>query len=102
MKRIIGIIVMISLSSLAGKEQGQSASFNFSLHSWPASGWINVFGDPAHTVLTGTSPSGITVSSIATTNWAPSGVSAADGGGAHNGTFFPELVSIPPTKYIFL
>src|ERR1700744_3790867 len=74
------------------KAQAQTASFNFSLSSQPVTGWVNVAGDPSTAVRTGVS-NGITVSSVATANWAPlNGTAAFDGGGTTTAGFFPAGV----------
>lgn len=87
--------MMIPLISFAlGRVQAQTtASFNFSAASQPVTGWVNIAGDPSTAVRSGTS-NGITISSIAISNWSPlSGVgSAFDGVGAAGGTFFPAAV----------
>jgi hypothetical protein len=87
MKRALWMFLLIGSLRAA---QAQTASFNFSQGAQSVSGWTNVFGDPALGVRTGTAPSGITVSSISTSNWVPfsSGACAADGGGETTGPFF--------------
>ena len=94
MKKLLWIFAAL-LFVHAGKLRAQIASFNFSLASQPVTNWTNIYGNPAATVCSGTS-SGITVSSIATSNWAPysNGYCASDGGGAPNGTFFPPAVML--------
>ena len=95
MKRILWIVLVI-LTAGIGKLQAQTASFNFSLTSHPVGGgWVNIYGNPAAAVCSGTS-SGITVSSDSTSNWAPfsNGFCASDGGGASGGTFFPSGVML--------
>jgi hypothetical protein len=94
MKNLAGMLwLLIGITRLQAQ---QTASFNFSLGAQPVSGWTNISGDPALGVRTGTAPSGITVSSISTSNWAPftSGACASDGGGETTGTtwFFPAAV----------
>ena len=93
LKKALSVLLM-TLFIVVGKLQAQTASFNFSSAPQPVSGWTNVYGSPASAVRTGTSY-GITVTSVATTNWVPTsnGISSAlDGGGAANGTFFPAAV----------
>lgn len=87
--------LLTSLLIFVGKLQAQTVSFNFSLSPQPISGWVNVYGAPANAVRTATS-GGITISSVAVGNWVPlpAGQSAADGGGAYNGTFFTNNVMI--------
>jgi len=88
-------MLCLSLAGFARTQAQQTASFNFSAGSQPVAGWTNVSGDPATAVRTATDPSGITVSSIATANWAPlSGSCAYDGLGASGGTFFPAAVML--------
>ncbi|MBS1665196.1 MAG: hypothetical protein JST68_29390 [Bacteroidetes bacterium] len=93
MKQILGIVVLLMI--LAGGLQAQSTvSFNFSKAAQPVSGWINVVGDPATGTRSATDPTtGITLSSIGTSNWASFfNQSAADGEAPNNGTFFPAGV----------
>ncbi|WP_431213459.1 Ig-like domain-containing protein [Puia sp. P3] len=92
LKKALGLL-LISLSIVVGRLQAQSASFNFSSGPQPVSGWTNVYGNPAGAVCTGSS-NGITLTSVATANWVPysNGLSAVDGGGQANGTFFPAAV----------
>jgi hypothetical protein len=72
-----------------------TVSFNFSLASQPVAGWINVAGDPLTGVLVGTdATSGISISSVASADWATSDGNAADGLGAAGGTFFPAAVML--------
>ena len=89
MKNLIGLLILLIS---AGRLSAQNASFNFSLNPQSVSGWTNVYGDPSLGVRTATS-SGITVSSMATANWAGyNGTAAYDGGGASGGNFFPAAV----------
>jgi len=93
--RALFFMFFICILSTTWLEAQQTASFNFSAGSQPVAGWTNVSGDPATAVRTATDPSGITVSSIATANWAPlSGSCAYDGLGASGGTFFPAAVML--------
>jgi hypothetical protein len=92
MKRLLWIFAAL-LFGYAGKVKAQTASFNFSKAAQHVSGWVNVFGSPNSAVCTGTS-SGITVSSVATTNWLPYNGTSFDGGGAANGIFFPDSVML--------
>lgn len=80
----------------AGRLSAQTVSFNFSNGSRPVSGWVNVHGDPADSVVTTTDPvSGITISSIATANWHPYGDgSTKDDNGVAGGTYFPAAVML--------
>jgi hypothetical protein len=94
LKKVLSVL-LLSLFIVVGKLQAQTASFNFSLAAHPVSGWTNVYGDPSTGVRTATSPSGISISSVATTNWAQyngTNTAAYDGGGATGGTFFPAAV----------
>lgn len=88
-------LLVFSLSMLlaAGQVAAQTASFNFSASVQSIAGWTNVYGDPAHGVRTGTS-AGITVSSVATANWAGDGNGncSYDGGGIATAGFFPTGV----------
>src|SRR5258708_20204224 len=92
MKRTIWILLLI-YGVITGHLQAQTtASFNFSLAAHPVTGWVNVAGDPSTAIRTGVS-GGITISSIATANWAPyNSVAAFDGGGMSGATFFPAAV----------
>src|SRR5689334_12334589 len=92
LKKVLGIL-LISLFIVVGNLHAQTASFNFSASAHPVAGWTNVHGNPASALCSGTS-NGITVSSVALTNWAPypGGSAAYDGSGADNGTFFPAAV----------
>jgi hypothetical protein len=95
MNKFLSVLVVFSLG-IAMRLHAQTASFNFSLAPQSVgTPWVNIYGNPAGTVCSGTS-SGITVSSIATSNWAPysNGSSAFDGGGASGGTFFPPAVML--------
>jgi len=92
MKRIFGLLIVL-VGAYVGRLSAQTVSFNFSRAAHAVSGWTNIYGDPAAAVCSGTS-GGITVSSVATTNWAPTPDTHAsfDGGGASGGTFFPAAV----------
>ncbi|HEY4291367.1 MAG TPA: Ig-like domain-containing protein [Puia sp.] len=96
MKRSLWLLSAI-LIACAGKLQAQTAKFNFSLAAQSVgSGWVNVPGDPSTGVRSGTS-NGISVSSVATANWAPlAGTGAAfDNIGSAGGTFFsPSTVTL--------
>jgi hypothetical protein len=92
-------LLLTSLLSLGypGWLMAQTASFNFTQYPVSVSGWVNIAGNPAATVCSATDPStGITVSSIAATNWSPytNGLSAYDSGGISGGTFFPAAVML--------
>ena len=91
MKRVLGILIIISGCAYNSLQAQDSASFNFSLASHPVSGWNNISGDPATGVRNATDPStGISVSSIGPANWAGyNGSAAFDGGGIAAGGFFP-------------
>ena len=89
MNKIPLLLVALSIG-LSTQLKAQTASFNFSLTQKSVGGnWVNIYGNPAAAVCSGTS-SGITVSSISTSNWAPysNGYCASDGGGEAAGTFF--------------
>jgi hypothetical protein len=87
MKRLLWVFATL-LFAHAGNLHAQTARFNFSLNPAPVTNWTNISGDPATGIRSGSS-SGITVSSIAKTNWAAfNQVCAANGGGVSNGTFF--------------
>jgi len=96
MKKLLWVFAVL-LFGCAGKLQAQSsASFNFSAGTQTISGWTNVPGDPSTGVRSATS-NGITVSSVATANWAPlAGTGAAfDNIGSSGGTFFsPSAVML--------
>jgi hypothetical protein len=93
MKRLLWIVLLITAAGRLGAQT--TVSFNFSAASQPVAGWINVAGDPQTGVRVGTdAASGISISSVATANWAPSDVNAYDGVGAAGGTFFPSGVML--------
>jgi len=56
--------------------------------------WIDVHGDPSDSVITATDPvTGISISSIGTSNWFPNGdVCSADGIGEGGASYFPGSV----------
>ncbi|MFD2887122.1 PKD domain-containing protein [Chitinophaga cymbidii] len=57
----------------------RTGSFNFSLTSNPVTGFVNLYGAPHTTVLSGTSASGIGINTISTSAYAPNGsVSSLD------------------------
>ncbi|HXB93489.1 MAG TPA: hypothetical protein VNU72_14420, partial [Puia sp.] len=91
MKRSFWITLLLALGGFNGV-MAQSASFNFSQGSQSVSGWTNVAGDPSVAVRNVTAPSGITISSVSTTNWVPFSNCSYDGGGQPGGTFFPAAV----------
>ena len=90
-------LFLMTLTFLWGhlSSQAQIVSFNFSQTTGlgsTASGWVNVTGNPSTGVVTATS-AGITVSSVATSNWSPySGVCSGDGNGYFSGVYFPPQV----------
>jgi Bacterial Ig domain len=72
--------------------RAQTVSFNFTASPISVSGWVNVSGDPS-TGLRSVTANGITVNSVATTNWSPySGISAQNGNGFYPGKYFPSQV----------
>jgi len=96
MKNTICLVVVITFWALT-RLQAQTVSFSFSAGAHTTSGWINVHGDPSLAVITGSdATTGITISSVATTNWYPySNTDAAyDGGGVNTDGFFPGTVLI--------
>ena len=89
-KKVMTILFLISGYSISQvKAQTTTVSFNFSAGSNPVSGWINVAGDPSLAIRSATDPTtGISISSVATTNWTQYlGSSASDGFGATGATF---------------
>jgi len=88
---IFGALLLLELGGF-NEVMAQSASFNFSQGSQSVSGWTNVAGDPSVAVRNVTAPSGITISSVSTTNWVPFSNCSYDGGGQPGGTFFPAAV----------
>ncbi len=65
-----------------------SAYFNFSSASSAVSGWTNIHGSPGTAVVSASS-NGITLSSVATGNWAPyNGMTSYDGNGVNAAGFF--------------
>ena len=88
MKRVL-ILLIIATIGHAGRLQAQIAAFNFSAAPAAVSGWTNVAGNAADSVITATA-GGITISSVATANWSPyAGTCAVNGYGAYPGTYFP-------------
>lgn len=83
-------LFLLSSLAAAGSLKAQSANFNFSNPAAAVTGWTNVVGDPSLSVITATS-NGITISSVATANWAQySGASAFNGLGESTGnSVFP-------------
>ena len=92
MKRFFWLLLLTL--GCATVSTAQSASFNFTASAHSVSGWTNIAGDPSTAVRTGTASSGITITSVATANWAPDGNCADDAGGATGGTFFPAAVMV--------
>src|SRR5579859_2454013 len=93
MKRIVWIFCLLIG---AGRLSAQTVvSFRFSNNPPSSSdvvpGWIPVYGDPSQTVVNVTDPAtGISISSIAQSNWFPNGdVCAEDGIGQYNASYFP-------------
>jgi hypothetical protein len=92
MKRLLALLLLLVADIFGTK--AQTVGFNFSNAAHSVSGWINAYGDPSSSVISAADPvSGISVSSVATANWAPFGNSAYDGGGASGSNpFFPTAV----------
>ncbi len=92
MKKIIAIVVLINGYGISELRAQTVASFNFSMTPRPVTGWTNVVGDPNTGIRTATS-NGISISSVATTNWSVvDGLYKGDGLGVQNGTYFPADV----------
>jgi hypothetical protein len=88
-----GVVLAIGMQGV----KAQSASFNFTAAAATVTGWTNIAGDPSKAVRTGTASSGVTISSVAITNWYPDpngNECAFNGGGAAGGIFFPAAVMI--------
>jgi len=95
LQRIVFLVCLASLCVPAELQAQVSASFNFTAAPVAVSGWTNVSGNPAATVCSATSSSGISISSVGTANW--SGLSSNcsyNGGGMTNGTFLPAAVMV--------
>jgi len=92
MKRFLWLLISMVVFNVS-RLSAQTVSFNFSSAAHSVSGWTNIYGNPAAAVCSGTG-GGVTVSSVATGNWAPTsdGHASYDGGGASGGTFFPAAV----------
>ena len=88
MKKFYWILLLTAICATS-QLQAQIASFNFSAAAAPVTGWTNLAGNASASVLTATA-GGITISSVATANWAPfDGTCAINGYGAYPGTYFP-------------
>src|SRR5207344_1128813 len=71
-----------------GSPSPGSANFNFSNSAVSISGWANMHGSPGSGVVTATM-NGITLSSVATANWAAlNGTTSYDGNGMSNTGYF--------------
>ena len=82
---LTGLVIVLGPLTI----RAQIAAFNFSAAAAPVTGWINMSGDPSVSVITGTA-GGLTLSSVATTNWSPyEGACAVNGYGAYPGAYFP-------------
>ncbi|HWK05716.1 MAG TPA: Ig-like domain-containing protein [Puia sp.] len=94
MQKYIPVLLLLTLCFANFLQAQQTASFNFSSAAHAVTGWNNVAGDPSVSVRTATDASGISVSSVSTSNWNRynSSNSAYDGGGATGGAFFPAAV----------
>ena len=92
MRKVYWILLLTAICATS-QLQAQIASFNFSAAAVSVTGWTNLHGNPAAAVITATA-GGITVSSIAATNWHPytTDSSAYNGLGAYPGTYFPATV----------
>jgi len=92
MKKIYWILLLTGICTTSQLE-AQMASFNFSAAAVSVTGWTNLHGNPATAVVTATA-NGVTVSSIAATNWHPytTDSCAYNGLGAYPGTYFPANV----------
>ncbi len=78
----------ITLGDTAVPVTPQSAYFNFSTASKIISGWSNMYGSPNSAIVTAKS-NNITMSSVATGNWAPyNGITSYDGNGVNAAGFF--------------
>ena len=72
-----------------GSVATQTAKFNFSNSAISVSGWTNMAGSPSTKVVTAMDPSGISLSSVAISNWVPyNGYSSSNGNGLNVGGFF--------------
>jgi hypothetical protein len=78
--------------TLTGGSVGpQSAYFNFSNTAVNISGWTNMAGSPGTNVVSATHPSGISLSSVASSNWVPySGYTSSNGNGFSAAGFFGD------------
>jgi len=96
LKRVFPLL-LAGFIGLNGQLSAQTVSFNFSLYPYAVSGWVNIAGNPGAVACSGTdATTGISVSSMAATNWAPysNGLAAYDSGGISGGTFFPAGVML--------
>lgn len=92
MNKIVLALVLISVA-LIPRLQAQIVSFSFSAGSQPTNLWTNVMGDP-HVAVVQATASGITISSVDTSNWSPdlNSQCSADGIGPWPGGYFPFSV----------
>jgi hypothetical protein len=92
MRKIYWILLLTAIGATS-QLQAQIASFNFTAAAVSVSGWTNLHGNPAAAVVTAT-VGGVTVSSVATANWAQftNDSCAINGYGAYPGTYFPATV----------
>jgi len=91
MQRSLWVFLLLTLGALNGA-MAQLAQFSFGGPS-TVSGWHNLSGDPHSGAQTAT-VSGITISSIGASNWAPNSVPSNEYnfGGASPGAYFPDAV----------
>ena len=93
MKKALTYFIVLS-GVFTGKLQAQIASFNFSGNAVTVDGWTNMHGDPTQAIITVTA-GGVTISSVATTNWvawAAVGTIVDGLGNGNPGGFFPGAV----------
>jgi Secretion system C-terminal sorting domain len=82
------VVLGSSSSSPPAATTPTSAYFNFSNAATTVSGWTNIHGSPGTAVVTASS-NGITLSSVATANWAPyNGLTSYDDNGVNAAGFF--------------
>jgi len=91
LKRVLPLLVIV-LIGLKVPVNAQIAAFHFTAGVGSVTGWTDVSGNAADSVITATA-GGITISSVAAANWSPfAGTCAIDGLGGYPGVYFPPGV----------
>lgn len=91
LKRVLPLLAIV-LIGLKVPVNAQIAAFHFTAGVGSVTGWTDLNGNAADSVITATA-GGITISSVAAANWSPyAGTCAIDGYGAYPGVYFPPGV----------